>query len=105
LANGDVAKASRALNMSDSTLRSRMADWETRGPAYKVLVELVRWRKEMGRKGTVPLNEAITKGTMANADLAGLLSDVLDEVLEMNEETWEEKANLLAGLLRPHVAR
>jgi len=103
LAHGDVAKASRALNISDSTLRSRMAEWKTRGPAYKVLLELVRWRKEMGRKGTVHLNEAITKGTAATTDFVGLLSDVLDEVLGMTEESWEEKADALAGLLRPYV--
>jgi hypothetical protein len=103
LAQGDVAKASRALNVSDSTVRSRMAEWETRGPAYKVLPELVRWRKSIGRKGVVPLNESITKGTAATADFAALLSDVLDELLEMDEENWEEKAEALRGLLRPYV--
>ena len=105
LANGDVAKASRALNMKDSTLRTRVVDWETRGPTYKVLIELVRWRKSIGRKGIVPLNESIIKGTAAHADFAGLLADVLDEVLEMTEENWEEKADALANLLRPYVPR
>ena len=105
LAQGDVAKASRALNMEDSTLRKRMAGWPACGPAYKVLVDLVRWRKKMGRKGTVALNESITKGTAAPADYAGLLSDVMDELLAMNEGNWEQKAEELADLLRPHVPR
>jgi hypothetical protein len=105
LAHGDVAKASRALNLKDATLRSRMADWEQRGPAYRVLVDLVRWRKAMGRKGTVALNQAITHGTAAPCDFAGLLTDVLDEVLGMNAENWPEKADALAELLRPHVPR
>jgi len=105
LAQGDVAKASRSLNMKDATLRSRMKSWAERGPAYQVLTELVRWRKAMGAKGTVPLNEAIVKETAVTADFAGLLSDVLDELLTMNEENWGEKAEALAELLRPHVAR
>lgn len=104
LANGDVAKASRALNMPDSTMRSRIDEWETRGPAYKVLVDLVRWRKSMGRKSVVPLNEAITRGTSASADYPNLLADVLDELLEMEPDNWEEKAQALTTLLRPYVS-
>jgi hypothetical protein len=105
LASGDLAKASRALNESDSTLRSRVADWRSRGPAYKVLIELVHWRKEIGHRGTVPLNESITRGTAASTDFPGLLADVLDEVLSMDEQSWEEKADTLATLLRPYVER
>jgi len=103
LAHGDAAKASRALNVNDSSLRKRMAGWSDRGPAYQVLLDLVRWRKAMGARGTVPLNEAVTQGTAASADFPGLLSDVLDELLEMNEDNWEAKAESLAALLRPYV--
>jgi transposase-like protein len=105
LAQGDVAKASRSLNIKDTTLRKRMADWKKRGSAYRVLDDLVRWRKTMGRKGTVSLNEAITSETAAPVDYAGLLSDVLDELLEMDDENWEEKVEALAAVLRPHVPR
>jgi hypothetical protein len=105
LAHGDVAKASRTLNAPATTLRSRMNRWKDRGPAYQVLSELVRWRKAMGNKGTVSVNESITQGTAAPADFAGLLSDVLDEVLTMTEDNWNEKAEALAELLRPHVGR
>ena len=103
LAQGDVAKASRALNVSDATLRSRIRQWETGGQAYRLAAELVRWRKAMGRKGTVLLNEAITKESAAAVDFAGLLADVLDEVLTMDEGNWREKAEALAALLRPQV--
>jgi hypothetical protein len=103
LANGDVAKASRALNLSDSTLWSNMADWEKRGPAYKVLLELVRWRKAIGRKGTVPLNDSITRGTAAKADFEGLLADVLDGLLSMTDSNWHELCEDLTERLRPYV--
>jgi hypothetical protein len=98
-----VAKASRALNLSDWTLRSKMADWEKRGAAYKVLLELVWWRKAIGRKGTVPLNESITRGTAAKADFEGLLADVLYGLLSMTESNWHELCEELAEVLRPHV--
>ena len=91
--------------MRDSTLRSRMAGWKSRGSAYKVLAELVRWRKEMGHKECVPLNESIVQGTAPNTDYAGLLSDVLDELLSMNQDNWDEKAESLATVLRPYVPR
>jgi hypothetical protein len=105
LAHGDVAKASRALNMSDPTLRSRMREWREREGPYQVLLELVRWRKAIGRRGTVPLHEAILHMTAASVDYAGLLADLLEGLLEMNAGNWEEKAEELADLLRPHVPR
>lgn len=105
LAHGDVAKASRALNLPDNTVRSRVAKWADCGPAYRVLSDLVRWRKAMGNKGTVTLNESITQATAAPADFAGLLSDVLDELLAMTENNWNEKVEALAELLRPYVER
>jgi len=94
-----------ALNMSDPTLRSRMKEWKKRGGAYKILIELVRWRKKMGTKGTVPLDESIFKGTAASVDFPDLLSDVVEELGEMNPNNWADKADDLAELLRPYVSR
>jgi hypothetical protein len=105
LVHGDVAKAGRALNENDSTLRTRMAEWKRRGPAYQVLIELVRWRKSIGRRQPGQLSEEILGGKAANTDFAGLLSDVLDELLSVNEGNWETKCDELAALLRPHAAR
>jgi hypothetical protein len=69
------------------------------------VLDLVRWRKEIGPHGTVPLNESITRGTAASTDFPGLLADVLDEVLSMDEQNWDEKAATLATLLRPYAER
>lgn len=105
LVHGDVAKAARALNENDSTLRTRLAEWKRRGPAYRVLLELVRWRKSIGRRQLGQLNEEILGGKAASTDFAGLLSDVLDELLSFNESNWETKCEELAALLRPYVTR
>jgi hypothetical protein len=103
LAHGTVAKASRALNVSDSTLRSKIKDWKGRGGAYHTAWDLVQWRKKMATKGIVPLNQAITSGTAANVDFEGLLADVFEELLEMTVNNWDEKADTLVTLLRPYA--
>jgi hypothetical protein len=105
LVHGDVAKAGRALNENDSTLRTRMAEWKRRGPAYQVLLELVRWRKSIGRHQPGQLSEDILGGKAASTDFAGLISDVLDELLSFDEGNWESKCEELAALLRPYVPR
>lgn len=105
LVHGDVAKAGRALNENDSTLRMRMAGWKRRGPAYQVLLELVRWRKSIGRRQPGQLSEEILGGKSAATDFGGLLSDVLDELLSFDASNWETKCEELAALLRPYVSR
>jgi hypothetical protein len=103
LLHGDVAKASRALGEKDSTVRTRLADWKRRGPAYRVLLELVRWRKAIGRKEPVQISEEILRGSAARGDFEGLISDVLDELLSFDQSNWESKCEELATLLRPYV--
>jgi hypothetical protein len=105
LGKGDIAKAARDLGMKYSTLREFIGKWKRRGKDYAVLADLVRYRKEMKFKGTVPLNEAVLTGETPSVDYEGLLSDVLDGLLAMTEENWEEKCEDLAELLRPHVER
>jgi hypothetical protein len=100
LAKGDIAKAARALGMKDSTLREFIAKWKGKGKDYAVLADLVRWRKETKFTGTVPLNEAALAGQSSNMDYGALLADVLDGLLVMTEENWEEKREELAELLR-----
>jgi hypothetical protein len=54
-------------------------------------------------KETVRVPESVLKNTASHTDFAGLLSDVLEEVLAMTEENSQEKAEALAELLRPLV--
>jgi hypothetical protein len=105
LAHGDVAKASRTLDEKDSTIRTRVASWKSRGPAYKLLVELVRWRKAIGRREPTQLSEDVLGGRAASTDYPGLISDVLDELLSVDDTNWEEKCATLTELLRPYAAR
>jgi len=53
LAEGDVAKASRRLGITDSMMRYTLTQRESRGQAYGAMLDLVRWRKRVGRKETL----------------------------------------------------
>jgi len=104
LAEGDVSKASRTLAMPDSSVRTLMRRWRGGGKEYRTMLELVRWRKNVGRKETVPLNEAVLQGKADTTDYPGLLSDVLDGLLSMTDENWQERCDELAEVLRPVIS-
>jgi hypothetical protein len=105
LADGDVAKASRTLGLGDSTLRDLLRAWRGQGKVHQAMLDLVRWRKKVGGKSTVPLNEAVQLEKAPTADYPALLADVLDGLLSMTEDDWPERCEELAELLRPHVPR
>ena len=105
LAEGDVAKASRTLGLGDSTLRDLLRAWRGQSKAHQAMLDLVRWRKKVGGKSTVPLNEAVLLEKAPTADYPALLADVLDGLLSMTEDDWPERCEELAELLRPHVPR
>lgn len=105
LSEGDVAKASRVLGLGDSTVRNRLLEWRTRGPAYHAMLDLVRWRKKVGRKETIPLNDAILHDKADTTDYPALLSDVLDGLLSMSDANWQDLAEELSELLRPVLSK
>ena len=80
-----------------------MRDWATRGPAFTLLLEFVRWRKKVGRREKIALPEALFRQEKADVDLQGVLSDVLDELLSFNPGNCEEKCEEVAELIRPYV--
>ncbi len=81
-------------------MRYHLTQWKERGGAYSVMLDLVRWRKKVGRKETLPLNEAILHEKAETTDYPGLLSDVLDGLLSMTADNWQELCGELAELLR-----
>jgi hypothetical protein len=103
LADGNVAKASRTLGTSEDSIRGLVRRWANRGKEYETMVELVRWRKKVDGREKVPLNDAILHERAHAVNYPGLLSDVLDGLLSMNEENWDERCQELADLLRPIV--
>ena len=105
LAEGDISKAARALGMGDSTLRDMLRAWAERGDAYRRMLDLVRWRKQVGRTDTVRLNENIILGKAESMDHPGLLSDLLDGLLSMTAGNWEDLSAELAEMLRAQMGR
>jgi len=105
LAEGDISKAARALGMGDSTLRDMLRAWAERGDAYRRMLDVVRWRKQVGRTDTVRLNENIILGKAESTDHPGLLSDLLDGLLSMTAGNWEDLSAELAEMLRAQMGR
>jgi molybdenum-dependent DNA-binding transcriptional regulator ModE len=101
LAEGDISKAARTLEMPDSSLRALIAAWPRQGGPYAVMADLVRWRKTVGRAQIVPLNDAILTERADTVDYPGLIADILDGILSMTDTNWEDKAQELAEMLRP----
>jgi hypothetical protein len=104
LASGDIAKASRALDMNDSTLRSQVAGWRQRGKPYRALAEFVRWRKSIRGKAGIDFAKRLASGAERDVDHAGLIRDLIEELEDFNPENWEEKCQSLAEALRKAVS-
>jgi hypothetical protein len=105
LAEGDVAKAARAIGKAKSTLHDLVQSWNSREAPYRVMADIVRWRKTVGGKQKVPFNPAMFHEKQRSADYSGLLSEVLDGLLSMTEGNWQEQCTELADLLREHAPR
>ncbi len=105
LATGTVAKASRTLGVPDSTLRESIRAWASLGPAYQSMLDLVAWRKKVGRKINVPLNDAVLHEKSESVDYPGLISDTIDMLLSMSGDNWKQQCDTIADLLRPYAPR
>jgi hypothetical protein len=105
LAEGDVAKACRTLGMADTSVRTIIRRWRSMGKEYRAMEDLVRWRKAVGRKETVVLNDQVLLGQAKNSDYPELVADVLEKVTEMTGDNWQEKADELEEMLRAVVQR
>jgi hypothetical protein len=104
IAAGDVAKASRELNMSDSTLRSKIDGWKQRGKRYVLLAEFVRWRKSIKGQAGMESAKQVASGAGRDVDYQGLVRDILEELSEFNEGNWEERTEELAKLLKAQLS-
>jgi len=67
------------------------------------MLDLVRWRKRVGRTEKVPLNDEIVLGRARVADYPALLSEVLEGLLSMTESNWEDLSKELAEMLKAEV--
>jgi hypothetical protein len=103
LAEGDVSKAARNLGMGDSTLRDLLRDWQGGGGAYERMLDVVRWRKSVGRTETVPLSDEVILGKARPTDYPALLSEVLEGLLSMTASNWEDLSKELAEMLRAEI--
>ena len=105
LVHGDVAKAARSLDMSDSTLREFIGTWKKRGGAHLGLLEILQWRKRKRIAGTVPFNEALLYKKDEDSNREAVLKEVLDGLLSMTEGNWPDICAELETLLREQLGK
>jgi hypothetical protein len=105
LVHGDVAKAARALDMRDSTLREFIGRWQQRGGAHLGLLEILQWRKRKRIVGTVPFNDALLYKTDEDGNREAVLKEVLDGLLSMTEGNWPDICAELETLLREQLGK
>lgn len=105
LVHGDVAKAARSLDMSDSTLREFIGTWRKRGGAHLGLLEILQWRKRSRIAGTVPFNDALLYKKDEDGNREAVLKDILDSLLSMTESNWPDICAELEILLREQLGK
>jgi hypothetical protein len=90
----------RSERLADGSVRTLMRRWRKRDKEYLAMLDLVRWRKAVGHREKVALNENVLLEKAPAVDYPGLLADVLDGLLSMSEHNWRERCEELAELLR-----
>lgn len=103
LASPSLLQASKTLEMPESSLRARVESWKTAAGPFPALAALVLWRRTVKKRVTVRLEEAITSGSATSVDYPGLVADVIEELLKIDDENWAAKVEELTDLLRPYA--
>ena len=100
LAGGTLAAAARTLKTSDSTLRSKVDPWASRGPEYRLMLDLIGWRKKVDRKITTPFDERWTTGEVAgDTVLPDIITEIVSALREQNASNWQAIRDELLQLL------
>ena len=127
MAYGDRAKAARELEMPARRFYERVGAWETRGPGYKRMFDLVTCRKQTLLKGTVPLSaslqsggvqkdaenpealgavlEQIRAGNLDQRDYPQVLQEILSALADMNVRNWPAIRDEVMAILREEIAQ
>jgi len=105
MAAGDIAKAAVALNRPDSTVRSLVQSWPSKGTAYRLLPGLVSWRKKVGGKYKVPFNDAIDYKVTSATDYPRILRGILTDLENATAGDLPDVVQEVIELLREEVPR
>lgn len=105
LAGGTVAAAARLIRTKDSTLRSVIAPWAHRNPAYRLMHDLIGWRKKIGRRINQQFDERWITTTAPEPEvIPDLLSELLDALKSQNSTNWQSVRAELVGLIQTERA-
>lgn len=101
LAGGNISAAARLLKRPDSTVRTIIEGWPSRGPAFGLMADLVGWRKSVGRKITTSFDERWINGeAVPDATTPDLVTELLDAAQSQNASNWPSVKAELVTLLK-----
>jgi hypothetical protein len=89
LAQGDVAKAARALDLDLEQVRWKLRTWRKSKGVYRRLAELIKWRKGKRMLGLCEYKDALAK-VASGTDRETVLSEVLSGLMSMTEGNWQD---------------
>jgi hypothetical protein len=104
---GNQVRVAERLGIKEQTLRARVAQWPTKGAAYRRLHDLYLWRKESGRAPQeVPyFDNLLYEGRPAPDVDSRLLTDIAEIIRDMTPENMEQKQDeLLTNYLKEYAA-
>lgn len=102
LSEGDIAKASRAIDIPDRTLRDRVNSWKDKEPHFQAMLDLVRWRKKVGGSVHVTFDDAVNYGQHSES-APDLLHEILQGLRDQNKDNWESIRDELTEILEEEV--
>jgi hypothetical protein len=121
---GNRYRAAEALRIPDTTLWTRVAAWPSRGTEHKRMYRVIEWRKKVGRKIKVRLDDSLlgteVEGQAENPETAAdvlaamrdktdemsrddLLRDILQALCRQNADNWESVRDELIEILKAEV--
>ncbi|MHB8521871.1 MAG: hypothetical protein ACYDH9_14070 [Limisphaerales bacterium] len=125
MALGNRKAAAGFLNVPHRSFYDRVERWRSRGPDYRRMWRFVEWRKQVGRKMKVRLEDSIQSGEPSdgaenpvtvgalveriseadNRDYPAILRQVLEALAEQNPQNWAQVRAELTELLKEEVSQ
>jgi hypothetical protein len=122
LALGNRKAASDQLRIPHRTFYDRVASWESRGRAYQSMFRLVEWRKKIGGKIKLRLDDSLQSGEpsdrpenpktirdvisqSSSRDYPTILRQILQELMEQTPENCVKIRDELIELIKDELAQ
>jgi hypothetical protein len=123
MALGNRKAAADFLELPHRSFYDRVEKWASRGKDYQRMFRLIEWRKTVGRKIKVRLEDSVQSGepndtaenpetvgavlntiaTADNRDYPEIMRQILEALMAQNPKNWASVREEVVGILREEV--